>query len=158
MPVPRVITATTPAVPRPAPKRTSAIPAASASLSTVTGRPVTFEKNSAASTPIQVGSICDAVSTIPLRTTAGMAKPTGPATSMCRRTSPTTAAMACGVAGDGVGNRIRSMVSSPVAMSTGATLIPVPPMSTPTTGPDAIPVLISLWSPYSGRREAQLCR
>src|SRR5271165_4380950 len=88
--------------------------------------------------------MCDAVSTIPPRTTAGMARPTGPATPICCRTWPTTAAMACGVAGDGVGNRIRSVVRFPVAMSTGAALIPVPPISTPTTRPDAVAAFISL--------------
>ena len=138
IPVPRVIMATTPAWPRPEPKRTSAIPAASASFITATGRPVTLEKKSTASTPIQVRSMCDAVSMTLPRTTAGTARPTGPPVSMRSSTSPTTWATACGVAGDGVGTRIRSAASFPVAMSTGAALIPVPPMSTPTTRPGAI--------------------
>ena len=82
--------------------------------------------------------MCDAVSTIPPRTTAGTATPPGPAIPISFRTPSTAAATACGVAGDGVGNRIRSAASSPVAMSTGAALIPVPPISTPTTRLDAI--------------------
>src|SRR5271166_4853613 len=89
----------------------------------------------------------DAVSTTLPRTTAGMARPTGPATPIRRSTWPTTSAIACGVAGDGVGNRTRSMASSPVAMSTGATLIPVPPISTPTTRPDAGVALIPCHRP-----------
>src|SRR5262245_61189888 len=81
--------------------------------------------------------MCAAVSTTPCRTTAGMVSPTGPGMPICCGISPTTSATACGVAGDGVSNRTRSAANLPSAMSTGAPLIPVPPMSIPTTTPDA---------------------
>ena len=86
IPVPRVITATTPARASPHTKRTSAIPAASASLTTATNRPVVLEKRSTASMPIHAWSMFAAVSTVPPRTTAGRVRPTGPGTPICSRT------------------------------------------------------------------------
>src|SRR4051794_11407235 len=73
-----------------------------------------------------------AVSTTPARTTAGIVIPIGPGPWSCPTTSATVAPTASGVAGDGVRMRTRSAVSSPLAVSTGAPLMPVPPTSTPT--------------------------
>ena len=63
---------------------------------------------SAASTPIHDGSMLAAVSTTPLRTTAGIVMPMGPEPSSCPTTSAIVAATASGVAGAGVGMRTRS--------------------------------------------------
>ena len=73
----------------------------------------------------------------PWVTTAGMVTPIGPSPiwSAKRSTiSPTTAATFFGVDGDGVSILNRSRISSPVVRSTGAPLMPLPPMSMPRTG------------------------
>src|SRR5262245_31884834 len=54
-----------------------------------------------------------------------------PCQEKCAATSATVALTAAGVAGDGVSRRKRSPSNSPVSVSTGAPLIPVPPMSMP---------------------------
>ena len=69
---------TSPERPRPAPNDISAIPAASASFTTTTGRPTASEKAEAASAPIHDESMLAALCTTPARTTAGKATPTGP--------------------------------------------------------------------------------
>ncbi len=56
MPVPKVTKMMTPLRPLPAPNRISATPAASASLTTVTGPPTCWEKSAAAFVPTQEGS------------------------------------------------------------------------------------------------------
>ena len=72
-----------------------------------------------------------AVWTTPSRTTDGSVRPIVPGASSFVTISFTTAATASGVAGCGVGMRMRSAVKAPAARSTGAPLMPVPPMSTP---------------------------
>ena len=57
MPVPRVVTTTRPRRPAAAPYRTSARPAASASLTTCTSRPVASVNRASASVPIQASSM-----------------------------------------------------------------------------------------------------
>jgi len=69
-----------------------------------------------------------AVSTTPCNTTPGKVIPTGPVTSKCSATFLTTSATSRGLAPFGVSNRKRSLVSWPVSTSTGAPLMPVPPM------------------------------
>ncbi len=75
MPVPKVSRMTTPATPRAAPKRASAMPAASASLSTVTWVPVALVNSSSASVPIQLGSTLAAERATPCWITAGKVAP-----------------------------------------------------------------------------------
>ena len=65
---------TRPGLARPAPNRTSAMPAASASLSNVTWQPVRRSKSLRPSVPIQLGSTFAAVSTTPSLITAGKAQ------------------------------------------------------------------------------------
>ena len=117
-----------------APYFTSATPAASASFTTCTARPMTSENSLSASVPIQPLSMFAAEKTVPLRTIAGTVMPMGlsPVRSLkCSATSPTTFATASGVDGFGVSIRSRSAANSPVARSTGAPLMPEPPMSIP---------------------------
>ena len=145
-PVPRVSTITTPRLPWPAPKRISATPAASASLTTQVRRLNALLKAAWASKPIQSGSTLAAVLVTPLITGAGKPTPiawitgTGcPAAAAAefaariRRptTRPAEATTTPGLDGIGVRTRIRSPTSSPVLTSTTAALIPVPPTSTP---------------------------
>ncbi len=91
--------------------------------------------SASASVPIQAGSTLAAERATPCLITAGNVAPTGPVQSKCVDQLPTTSATASGVAGCGVRIRLRSVGSSPVAMSTGAPLMPVPPMSMPKACP-----------------------
>ncbi len=148
MPVPMVRTRTTPWLFLPAPKAISARPAASASLMTMTLS--SFLPNSLlALTPIHDLSTFAAVRMTPSTTTPGNVMPTGPVHSKWSTSLATTSAIAFGVAGCGVGIRWRSAVSSPVFVSTGAPLIPEPPMSMPRTFIlGALPGGITLIPPY----------
>ena len=85
---------------------------------------------------------------MPWVTTAGMVTPIGPspmASAKLATISPTTAATFFGVDFSGVAILSRSAVSSPVARSTGAPLMPLPPMSMPRTG-----LLDAAWSVMQG--------
>ena len=133
MPVPSVVTTTRPERPRAAPYRTSASPAASASLTTWTSRPVASVKSRSASVPSQASSMLAAECTTPCRTMPGTVTPTGPWVSgNWSSSSLNTAATASGVEGCGVRTRTRSAAKSPAPRSTGAPLMPVPPKSMPT--------------------------
>ena len=132
MPVPNVSIITVPPSSRPAPKRISARPAASASLMNTAARPVTSCMSAAPSVPIQAGSTFAAVQATPAFTTAGKAKPIGPgacgkAATTCRR----TAAMAGGDDGDGVGKIRGSVSNAPLSTATTAALRLEPPVSMP---------------------------
>ena len=98
----------------------------------VPNRPTCRPKRAAASNAIQDGSRFADVSITPARTTPGKVTPIGPATWMLLATRATTAATASGAEGDGVGSRMRSPVSEPVARRIGAPFTPLPPMSIPT--------------------------
>ena len=131
IPVPKVSISTTPACPAPAPNFISATPAASASLIRLTPSPVALPKSAPASSPIQSLLRLAAVLVTPLMITPGKATPTRPVQlNFCTR-SATMSATGPGSAGCGVAILIRSEISVPVSVSTGAALIPVPPMSTP---------------------------
>ena len=78
IPVPRVSISTVPFWPTPAPNLISASPAASASLITVTSRPVAFANRSRASKSIQDLSTLAAVLVTPSVTTPGNVMPAGP--------------------------------------------------------------------------------
>src|SRR4051812_41010237 len=97
IPVPKVSRITTPDTPRAAPKRTSARPAASASLSTVTSRPVALENTASTSVPIQDGSTLAADRATPLLITAGKVAPTGPVQFAWVTNCTTTSATLSGV-------------------------------------------------------------
>ena len=74
---------------------------------------------------------------IPWVTTAGIVTPTGPSPIWSLKLStisPTTLATFWGVDWAGVAILSRSVISSPVVRSTGAPLIPLPPMSMPRIG------------------------
>ena len=74
---------------------------------------------------------------MPWVTTAGMVTPIGPSpiwSAKLSTISPTTAATFLGVDFSGVAILSRSVISSPVARSTGAPLMPLPPISMPRTG------------------------
>jgi imidazole glycerol-phosphate synthase subunit HisF len=133
IPVPKVSISTVPFSPAPAPKATSAMPAASASFSTRTGFPVAWPNNAAASSPIQAGSMFAAVLVTPSVTTPGKVIPTGPDQLKEVVSFLTTSATASGSAGRGVSIFCRSASSLPVVTSTGAALMPEPPMSMPST-------------------------
>src|SRR5262245_25340353 len=122
---------TSPRRPWPAPKRISARPAASASLSRTTLQPVCLASRARPSVPIQLLSMLAAVSATPSRMTDGSVQPKRSWPAKWWTISPTTPATAAGVAGCGVAMRSRSAASLPVASSTGAPLMPVPPMSMP---------------------------
>jgi hypothetical protein len=62
------------------------MPAASASFTTLTSRPVVWLNNLSASTPIHILSMFDAVFTILPRATAGRVSPTGPSTPIWSKT------------------------------------------------------------------------
>src|SRR6478609_2013756 len=68
---------------------------------------------------------------MPSVTTPGKVMPTGPVQSKWPTTSATPSATPLGVAGCGVSTLWRSRARSPRSRSTGAPLIPDPPMSTP---------------------------
>src|SRR3954451_25480973 len=132
MPVPSVVTMTRPVRPLAAPYRTSARPAASASLTTWTSRPVALVISWSASSPIQCWSMLAAECTSPPRTIPGTVTPTGPSLSGNDVSSSTkTWVTASGVEGLGVSIRTRSAANSPFSRSTGAPLIPLPPKSIP---------------------------
>ncbi len=95
--------------------------------------------------PIHESSMFAAVSTMPLRTTDGSVSPTGPLTSKRPTSSTTVAAIAVGVGGVGVSTRTLVAASSPAARSTGATLMPVPPTSTPTSWLSDIDLRAASW-------------
>ncbi len=105
IPVPNVSIITTPPRPCPAPKRSSARPAASASLIMWTSTPDAAVNTASASTFIHDSSMFAADSTIPARTTAGKPTPAGPVHEKCVTSCWTTPAMASGVAGCGVSMR-----------------------------------------------------
>ena len=131
MPVPNVRTSTTPATPRAAPQRTSANPAASASLTIATSSPHASVNSRSASTPTQLLSRFAAEWTTPWCTIPGKPTPSGADQPWRRTSSAAISAIAAGVAGFGVGMRIRSDASAPVSRSTTAAFIPEPPMSMP---------------------------
>ncbi len=132
MPVPSVVTMTRPLTPRAAPYLASASPAASASLTTCTSRPVASVKSASASVSIQASSMLAAERTTPCCTTPGTVTPTGASESGNSPSSSTkTSATASGVEGSGVLMRTRSWAKSPWSRSTGAPLMPVPPKSMP---------------------------
>jgi imidazole glycerol-phosphate synthase subunit HisF len=131
IPVPKVSISTVPFSPTPAPNVISATPAASASFSTLTGLPAAWPNNSAASSPIQAGSMLAAVRVTPAVTTPGKVMPIGPDQLNVAVSFFTTSDTAWGSAGRGVSIFCRSASSLPVATSTGAALIPDPPMSMP---------------------------
>ncbi len=148
-PVPRVNTCTTPELFRPAPNSISAMPAASASLTTNTSWPVRSVNRASTSVPIQDLSTFAAVFATPSWITAGKVTPTGmsSATSKEPMSSATVSATASGVEGCGVGIRTRSAASSPLPRWTGAPLMPLPPMSIP----KAFLLIVSPWSCDAGR-------
>jgi hypothetical protein len=131
IPVPNVTMCTVPGSYLPAPNVISAMPAASASFSSLTSCPAALASRVRASSPIQALSRLAAVRVTPLITTPGKVMPVGPdqekvSTSLC-----TTSATASGTAGRGVAIFTRSAANVPVSRSTGAALIPVPPISMP---------------------------
>src|ERR1700733_1052922 len=131
IPVPSVSISTVPCSPTPAPNFISAIPAASASFSTCTGLPAALANSARASKPTQAGSRLAAVLVTPLVTTPGNVMPIGPDHSNEVTSWLTTSATASGTAGCGVAIFFRSASSFPAATSTGAPLMPVPPISMP---------------------------
>ncbi|MDX6341338.1 MAG: hypothetical protein QOH87_1476 [Trebonia sp.] len=130
-PVPKVSISTDPFTPTPAPNFISAIPAASASLSTATSVPIALPNSPAASVPIHDLSTFAAERMVPPITIPGKVAPVTPVHPNACATSLTTSVTASGVAGCGVAIFFRSAASFPVSRSTGAPLIPVPPMSIP---------------------------
>ncbi len=102
MPVPKVTMTTRPATPLPAPHKDSAIPAASASLTAVTGNPVADPTTASMLVPTQLESTLTAVRAVPPCTTAGKVQPSGPCQPYWSTISATTSATAPGVAGWGV--------------------------------------------------------
>ena len=131
IPVPKVSISTVPFWPTPAPNVISATPAASASFSTLTWSPVARLNSAAASAPIQAGSRLAAVLVTPSMTTPGKVMPTGPDQLNEAVICFTTSATASGRAGRGVAIFCRSVTNLPVVTSTGAPLMPEPPMSMP---------------------------
>ena len=142
MPVPSVSRMTVPARPRAAPKASSAIPAASASLTMSTGRPIAALMLSVAGQPTQPGSMFAALARRPSLTIPGRPQPTG---STSGTSSPSSSARPPGrwprrrppgwMAGGSSRGRA-ALSSSAVARSTSAALTPVPPTSMPRAGPD----------------------
>ena len=131
MPVPKVSRMTTPPTPLAAPNRASAMPAASASLSTVTSQWVMSVKTLSTSVSIQLLSTFAALLATPFLMTAGNVAPSSPVHSASLTSRATTSATASGVDGLGVRYFTRSVARSPLFRSTMAPLIPLPPMSTP---------------------------
>src|SRR4051794_7476779 len=93
--------------------------------------PIRCVNTMSASVPIQRLSTLEAVSVTPFLTTAGKVTPTGPFHAWCSITCATTSATGAGRAGCGVTIRNRGAASWPESMSTGAPLMPLPPMSIP---------------------------
>jgi hypothetical protein len=132
----------------PMPKRISAMPAASASFTMLTGRFNDFVSLSAMGKSIQAGSMLAAVRSRPCMATPGRPTPTGvsagtPDAFTIRRSSrPIVALTLSGVEGTGVGTRSRSDTRRPDAVSTTAALTPLPPTSTPmASGPPPSPTV-----------------
>jgi len=103
-------------------------------LTTVTGRPSLSLNSFRALVPIQAGSMLAAVRTTPLVTTAGKVTPMGESPMSSLKCAVICSRMSATAAGEdtfGVTMRSRSLANSPVARSTGAPLMPVPPMSMP---------------------------
>ena len=119
--------------PRPAPKRISAIPAASASFDHHRPARRAAEELVGVDPDPRAGSMLAAVSTIPSRMTDGRVSPTGPGTPIWSSTSSTTLRDCVG--GRRMGGEDPDSVADqrPAPRSTGAPLMPVPPMSTPST-------------------------
>src|SRR5215831_18573669 len=162
MPVPKVSMTTVPCCPAPAPNCISALPAASASLMIWTSSPVAEPNRSRAFTPIQAGSRLAAVRMTPSVTTPGKVIPALPDQPNCSTRPRTASATALGLAGCGVGTLIRSRVKAPAVTSTGAALIPEPPISTPRSSTRLRPLLMCRRrhrDGRSGRRlQAPACR
>ena len=108
------------------------MPAASASFSSVTGRPTASVNRAAPAAPIQDGSRFAAVRTTPPSTTPGNVMPTCSAGPTFAATAATVSTRLVMSAGRGVSSRKRSPDSSPASRSTGAPLTPEPPTSIPT--------------------------
>src|ERR687893_1310268 len=149
IPVPSVSIRTTPSSSLPAPQRISARPAASASLTTLTGASSSLRSAARRSKPIAALSIFAAVCTTPSLTTAGNPQPTGPCHPASRITSTAVPTIASGLAGLGVLILTLSSSSSPDCVSTGAPLIPDPPMSIPNTfmSPPQTDIALILYDP-----------
>jgi hypothetical protein len=131
IPVPNVSISTVPFWSTPAPNVISATPAASASFSTRTGLPVAVRNSAPASAPIQAASRLAAVLVTPSVTTPGKVMPIGPDQLKAVVSCFTTSATASGSAGRGVAIFCRSARNLPVVTSTGAALMPEPPMAMP---------------------------
>src|SRR4051812_25422661 len=154
MPVPKVSIMISPDWSRPAPNATSATPAASASLSTVTGLPRRSLNRLAAGASSHDLSTFAAVRVTPSTTTPGKVTPTRSNPSNCPATSATASTTLVTSLGCGVGTRTRSASNSPSAVSTGAPLTPEPPMSMPRVAIPDFPSPGSQVFPavYHGRR------
>ena len=112
IPVPNVSNTMTPVLSRPAPNFSSASPAASASLRTVTCCPSNAPPmTSLALRPIQPLSTLAAVHTTPSATTPGYVTPSGPSQPKWATTSAMVFATASGVAGWGVASLNRSPIN-----------------------------------------------
>ena len=113
------------------------MPAASASLTTWTGRLSTASKAASAGKSVQPRSMLAAVRVTPSTTTVGTPIPSGALAAAgvlltIRLTRRAMEAMqASGVDGSGVATRRRTPMSFPSATSTADALIPLPPMSMP---------------------------
>ena len=102
MPVPSVVTMTSPGGPSPRRTAPRPAPAASASLTTCTSRPWRSVNSASASVPIQALSMFAAEWTTPWRTTPGDRDPDRPvASGKCPSSSAKTSATASGVEGCG---------------------------------------------------------
>ena len=132
IPVPNVRKMTAPLRAASSPKATSAMPAASASLSTeILSRPNARVNRSCTLVPTHESSMLAAVRATCWVTTDGRVMPTGPSHSHSRTICATTSATASGVAGFGVAIFTRLPTKSPVCRSTTAPFTPEPPISTP---------------------------
>src|SRR5439155_25668730 len=111
----------------------SATPAASASLSRLSSFPAALPSSARESSPIQAGSRLAAVQVVPPITTPGNVTPIGPDQPKSATSCLTASATGSGCAGLGVGTLTPSAARVPVVTSTGAALIPEPPISIPST-------------------------
>jgi hypothetical protein len=98
---------------------------------TVTAHPVALVITSSTSVPIHDRSTFAALSATPFLITAGKVQPTAPLHRKWATSCATTSLTAAGVDRRGVGMRCRLVINRPVVTSTGAALMPLPPMSTP---------------------------
>ena len=133
MPVPSVVTMTSPARPRAAPYRTSARPAASASLTTWTSRPVASVNSASASVPIQrvvdVGRRADHA--VPDDAGHGDPDRAGRLGELGQQLDAAPPRPPSGSMAAASAIRARSAAKSPRSRSTGAPLMPLPPKSMP---------------------------